>query len=41
MIPAPGRRGRLIAARERCQLPDVLRDLEGKIDRDDLYGVSA
>jgi len=31
--------GRLIAARDGVELSDILRDLEGKIDRDALYGV--
>ena len=31
--------GRLIAAREGVELPDILRDLEGNIDRKALYGV--
>ena len=33
--------GRLVAAREGCELSSVLGDLEGKIDRDELYGVSS
>jgi enolase len=31
--------GRLIAARDGVELPDILRAMEGKIDRDYLYGV--
>ncbi len=31
--------GRLVAARDGRELPDVLRDMEGNIDRDVLYGV--
>jgi len=31
--------GRLIAARDGVELSDILRELEGKIDRDALYGV--
>lgn len=31
--------GRLVAARDGKELPEVLRDLEGSIDRDYLYGV--
>ena len=31
--------GRLVAARDGCELPDVLRDMEGNIDREYLYGV--
>ncbi len=31
--------GRLIAARDGVELPDILRDLEGNIDREALYGV--
>jgi len=31
--------GRLIAARDGVQLSDILRDLEGNIDRNALYGV--
>lgn len=33
--------GRLIAAREGVELPDVLREMEPLIDRDVLYGVGA
>jgi hypothetical protein len=33
--------GRLIAAREGVELPDVLREMEPIIDRDHLYGVAA
>ena len=33
--------GRLIAAREGVELPDVLREMESTIDRDDLYGIKA
>jgi enolase len=33
--------GRLIAARDGCELPDILRDLEFAIDRDYLYGIKA
>ena len=32
--------GRLIAARDGVELSDILRDLEGNIDRDALYGVN-
>ena len=32
--------GRLIAARDGVELSDILRVMEGKIDRDRLYGVS-
>jgi enolase len=31
--------GRLVAARDGRELPDILRDMEGHIDRDHLYGV--
>jgi hypothetical protein len=31
--------GRLIAAREGLELPDVLREMEPLIDRDSLYGI--
>ncbi len=31
--------GRLIAARDGVELSDILRELEGKIDREALYGV--
>jgi enolase len=31
--------GRLIAARDGRELPDVLRDMESSIDRDELYGI--
>jgi enolase len=33
--------GRLIAARDGVELSDILRDLEGKVDRNALYGVQA
>ncbi len=33
--------GRLVAARDSMELPDVLRDLEPVIDRDQLYGVKS
>ncbi len=33
--------GRLIAARDGAELSDILGDLEGKIDRDALYGIKA
>jgi enolase len=33
--------GRLIAARDGCELPDVLREMESTLDRDDLYGIKA
>ena len=33
--------GRLIAARDGRELPDVLRDMEASIDRDQLYGIKA
>ena len=33
--------GRLVAARDSKELPDVLRDLESAIDRDQLYGLKA
>ena len=33
--------GRLLAARDGRELPDILRDLEAAIDRDYLYGIKA
>jgi enolase len=33
--------GRLIAARDGKELPDVLREMESTIDRDHLYGVKS
>ena len=33
--------GRLIAARDGCELPDILREMEFAIDRDYLYGIKA
>ncbi len=33
--------GRLIAARDGKELPDVLREMESTIDRDYLYGIKS
>jgi hypothetical protein len=33
--------GRLIGAREGQELPDVLRETESTIDRDELYGIKS
>jgi len=33
--------GRLVAARDGLELPDVLREMESTIDRDHLYGIKA